>query len=441
MNLTEFLTTNNQLFNLLMTIICPFIEAFVYLKLFTTILNIRYNKKQFLIYIISTGFIGFISNFLLKNPFIYIVNLLYFILSLLILFKHNIKNIFVSLVFIYASAFIISFLLQLTFNLLFNISYNNILDSSAYHFIFTILNYFILYLISLFLTHKRNIIKKFKIPLKLTTIINLLFGTIAIFIQSYIFSIYKDQFPNQLKIIALFSQILYFSISMYSLYRTNKLEQTSKDLETEKLYNKTLTLLHDNIRCFKHDFNNIVQAIGGYLALNDMDGLKEYYSHLLDDCKQTNNLNLLNPETINNPSIYSLLTNKYYLASQNGIHMTFNIFTDLSTINFNIYEFTRILGILLDNAIEASKETEEKLIEIEFKSDKKKQIFIIENSFINNNNISTNKIFEKGFSTKEANSGLGLWKVHNILAKNTNIDLYTTIKDNKFRQELDVYFK
>ena len=218
------------------------------------------------------------------------------------------------------------------------------------------------------------------------------------------------------------------------------MEQTSKDLETEKLYNKTLTLLHDNIRCFKHDFNNIVQSIGGYLALNDIEGLKEYYSQLLDDCKQTNNLNLLNPETINNPSIYSLLTNKYYLASQDGIHMTFNIFTDLSTINFNIYEFTRILGILLDNAIEAAKETEERLVEIEFRTDKKKQIFIIENSFINNNNVSTTKIFEKGYSTKENNSGLGLWKVHNILAKNTTIDLFTTIKNNKFRQELDVYF-
>lgn len=120
--------------------------------------------------------------------------------------------------------------------------------------------------------------------------------------------------------------------------------------------------------------------------------------------------------------------------------MTFNIFTDLSTINFNIYEFTRILGILLDNAIEAAKETEDKLLEIEFRTDKKKQIFIIENSFINNDNISTTKIFKKGYSTKENNSGLGLWKVHNILSQNTNIDLYTTIKANKFSQELDVYF-
>lgn len=439
MNLMEFLTENNQLCNKIINIIFAFVEAFIYLKIFTAILKIKYTKKQAFTYVISSGLIGILSLFL-PNPYSFILNILFLIFSLYFIFKQNTKNVCVASIFVYALAVITGFLTQVLFNIILKISYSDIFNFPLYRFISLVLNYSILYSISLFIKQRTNIFKHIRLPLKLTTIINLIFGIIAIFIQSYIFSIYKDQFPNQLKIIALISQVLYFSISMYSLYRTNKLEQTSKDLETEKLYNKTLTLLHDNIRCFKHDFNNIVQAIGGYLALNDMKGLKEYYSQLLDDCKQTNNLNLLNPETINNPSIYSLLTNKYYLAQQNGINMTFNIFTDLSTINFNIYEFTRILGILLDNAIEAAKETEDKLLEIEFRTDKKKQIFIIENSFINNDNISITKIFEKGYSTKENNSGLGLWKVHNILSQNTNIDLYTTIKANKFSQELDVYF-
>lgn len=210
-------------------------------------------------------------------------------------------------------------------------------------------------------------------------------------------------------------------------------------METEKIYNKTLTLLHDNIRCFKHDFNNIVQSIGGYIELKDISGLEKYYASLLDECKLTNNLNILNPETINTPSIYSLLTNKYYLASEKGITITFNIFTDLSKLNCNIYELTRILGILLDNSIEAAAETSEKNIEITIRSDNQKQLFIIENSCIDNN-ISITKIFEKGYSTKEKNSGIGLWKVHNILSKNTQFDLFTTIKNNKFKQELSVFY-
>lgn len=119
--------------------------------------------------------------------------------------------------------------------------------------------------------------------------------------------------------------------------------------------------------------------------------------------------------------------------------MTFDIFIDFSKINCNIYDFTRILGILLDNAIEAAEDTSEKFIRIEFKSTSKKQLFIIENS-CKSNNISTIKIFEKGYSTKEKNSGIGLWKVHQILSKNTNLDLFTSIQNNIFKQQLEVFY-
>ena len=39
----------------------------------------------------------------------------------------------------------------------------------------------------------------------------------------------------------------------------------------------------------EHDFNNIVQSIGGYISTNNMEGLKDYYSGLMEDCKKVNN--------------------------------------------------------------------------------------------------------------------------------------------------------
>ena len=71
-------------------------------------------------------------------------------------------------------------------------------------------------------------------------------------------------------------------------------------------------ILHDNVRGFKHDFNNIVQAIGGYLSADNLEGLRAYYKDLLEECQINNNLAVLNPELINNPAIYSLLADKYY---------------------------------------------------------------------------------------------------------------------------------
>ena len=439
MNLIQVLTTPNEAINNILTFLFTFFEGFLYLKLITATLSLKPSYRNSIIFVIIAASTALLTNSLLKNPYSYLINISILFASIYFLLCQNLKSCVIALLITYISVFISTFTVQILLSLLFNISYTNLITTPLFRFLACIIIYTGIYFIYIIIKHRHNIFNFIKLSLKTTILINLILGIAAIFIQSYVFSTVKDNFSTSAKLIMMLSLVFYFAISMYSLIRTNKLEQTSKDLETEKIYNKTLTLLHDNIRCFKHDFNNIVQAIGGYVALKDISGLEKYYNSLLEECKLTNNLNLLNPQTINNPSIYSLLTNKYYLASEKGLTMTFNIFTDLSKINCNMYEFTRILGILLDNAIEAAAETTEKLIEIDFRSDNKKQLFIIENSCVSNN-ISTIKIFEKGYSTKENNSGIGLWKVHNILSKNTNLDLFTTVKNNRFRQQLEVFY-
>ena len=84
----------------------------------------------------------------------------------------------------------------------------------------------------------------------------------AIAMESYLLTVYSTVIPIPITIIGIFVLLVYFVFSMYSLLRTNKLEITTQILEEEQLYNKTLTILYDNIRGFRHNFNNIVQAIG-----------------------------------------------------------------------------------------------------------------------------------------------------------------------------------
>ena len=107
-----------------------------------------------------------------------------------------------------------------------------------------------------------------------------------------------------------------------------------------------------------------------------------------------------------------------------------------------IYEFSRILGILLDNAIEEASKCSEKIVNIKFRNEQNKhrQVIIIENTY-NNKDVDTEEIFNKGFSGKQNHSGLGLWEVKQILKKNNNLTLYTA-KDNRlFKQQLEIYYK
>ena len=439
MTLIQLLTNENQILISILAFIFSILEAILFYLLSSVILNINSTKKERNIFIIAMSIAGGIS-ILLPNSIVRdSIALITFFVIIKKVFHQSIKNTFIAIIFSYLGILVSEYISESILINIFDITLYQILNIPVYYLLIIWTSFTIFYLsiciIKIIKNKDKKFLDVFHISLKTSVIINLILGIFTLTLETYLLSVYIDLVPFKLTLVIMVTLVLYFSISMYSIFRTNTLEKTRADLENEKMYNKTLSVLHDNIRGFKHDFNNIVQSIGGYVALKDMDGLEKYYQNLLNDCKITNNLNLLNPETINNPSIYSLLTNKYYTASEKNIKMTFSIFTDLSKINFNMYEFSRILGILLDNAIEAA----EKTIEIEFTSDSKKQLFIIRNS-CKDSNISMSKIFEKGYSTKNGNSGIGLWKVHKILSKNTNLDLFTSVKDNIFSQQLEVFY-
>ena len=136
-----------------------------------------------------------------------------------------------------------------------------------------------------------------------------------------------------------------------------------------------------------------------------------------------------------------MLTKKYQEADSKDIKVNMTFLLDLSNLHMKIYEFARILGILLDNAIEASSECKEKIINIDFRNDQKnsRQIITIENTY-KDKNVDTEKIFEKGISSKEKHTGLGLWEVRNLIKKNNNINLFTSKTDKYFSQQLEIYY-
>ncbi len=205
----------------------------------------------------------------------------------------------------------------------------------------------------------------------------------------------------------------------------------------QKLEIANLTGICESTRTFRHDFNNIMQAIGGYIKTNNMYDLKNYYNHLIPECFKINNLYRFHSKLMENPAIYSIISDKYNLAENCNVKMSLNILIDLNSLNIDTYTITRILGILLDNAIEASKECNSKIVNVSFEEMNGKQFVIVENTYLSKG-ISTKKIFEKNFTTKKGNSGLGLWQVSKLLVKNKNLKLYTTANPDFFTQKLEI---
>lgn len=437
-------TPNEDLINIL-SIPLTIIELTVGMLLFTTVLNIKATKKQRIIYILLMAFISILSNTHILYDISKFINVVMWPILVILIFKTPVlKGILSEVIPLIIMAIFEPVYIKIL-TVVFGIQYADISSIPIYRILLVSAMYLSLYCLYRLFKHINfniqlldNMDKKSKIIL----VINSIFGIISICAEVYLFKFYSENMSYIFTIISLISLIAYFFISMYSLTKTTELQITEQNLEEAQLYNKSLKILHDNVRAFKHDFSNIVQAIGGYIGTNDMEGLKTYYSQLLGDCQKVNNLYTLSPEVINNPAIYSLLTSKYHKADELGIKINLEVFLNLNELNMKIYEFTRALGILMDNAIEAASECDEKIINVEIRKDFKvnRQLLIIENTY-KEKDVDLDKIYEKGYSSKPNNTGLGLWEVRQIMKKNNNLNLYTTKNDKFFNQQLEIYTK
>ena len=439
---TALTTTNEELINIL-AIPCTFIEITVTMLLFTTLLRLDATKKQQISYVLFFGIFSIVNNFIIPNPYKVILNLLLSPIFVYYIFKTTVlKSILSEIIPIVIGTIIETIILRFLYILL-GITNETAYSVPIYRIAFLFINYFnwlLLYFIFKIKNINITILDSMNKYTKILLIINSVFMLISFALQSFLVFFYIDNLPIYITIISLIVLLGYYIISFYSLIKTTKLQLTEQDLEQSKQYNKTLTILHDNIRCFKHDYNNMITTLGGYILSEDLEGLKKYYNELLQDCSKVKSLSALSPEVINNPATYSLLTNKYHQATELGINMNIEAFIDFNKINMKIYEFTKVLGILLDNAIEAAKECQEKTINIIIRKDFKvnRQLVIVENTYMDKN-INTDKIFEKGFSTKSNNTGLGLWETRQILKRNNNLNLFTSKNKDFFKQQLEIY--
>ena len=447
-NLWNIVSTEDENLTKYVALSLTFVEAYVTMKFFTTVLNIEYTKRQRNIYILVMSILIILSNLFIPKQISLFIHLILNPILIKLIFKTSvIKSILASIIPMIVITLLETIYVPLCLNL-FGISIIDCANIIVYRMPYMLFTYLTIYILS-------KIVKFIKINLtafenldkahKRLLITNLVLTGVCFGFQFYLLIFYSAVLPTFTIFLSLVFLITYSVVSIYSVTKTVNLEITKTNLEQSQLQNKTLELLYNNIRSFKHDFSNILTALGGYIYAKDMNGLEKYYDKILDECHINNNLSTLNPEVINNAAVYNILATKYYKADELGIDIDLQVFINLNYLKMDVYDFSRILGILLDNAIEAASQCEKKNIKIEIRDIKprKCQILTIENTYLNKD-IDISRLSEKGYTSKttdKENHGIGLWQVAKMVKKHNNVLLDTSKDDEYFRQELAIYYK
>lgn len=247
--------------------------------------------------------------------------------------------------------------------------------------------------------------------------------------------------PSSIYAIAIILIISYYLITIIGINKTVEVEDEKNKVSELEGNNQRLKESFDDMRSFRHDIKNIMQGLGGYIATKDIEGLSNMYNEFVTDYKRLENTKDFGELLKLNPAIYNIINNKYLEAKKDNINISVEIYVDLNSLKIKTYELCRVLGILIDNAIEATKECDNKQISIKFIKDNynNRSLVIIENP-CKNTLLDLSKLKEKGYTTKKDKlfHGLGLWRVNQIVKKNENLRLSTT-RDKIFKQQLEIY--
>lgn len=174
-----------------------------------------------------------------------------------------------------------------------------------------------------------------------------------------------------------------------------------------------LETLNATLRAQRHDFTNHIQVIYTLTELDDRASALEYMDRVYGDIQKVGRA-----LKTASPAVNALLAAKLADCEENGVQFTTDIRTDWKNCSVPGWEMCRMLGNLIDNAVEALDPAGEKRICVRMWEDVRLMHFSVENNGAPIPDEIQKSIFEEGYSTKGEGRGTGLFIVSRILEAN-----------------------
>ena len=408
--------------NIIVSIVFTIIDIYI-LKFYFESKEINIFNSHYLFF--PSGIFLFLSNW--HMPKNYILNFIFFIiaLSLIILILPTTKKIYSNLLlsFFKIITYIFTlFLLEIVYNSSFYLKQiNKFFFQQAF---FILLNkYFLFFILLIYLNKKTLITKKYYHIFKNISII-----MSALFCANII--IYNDKlfyFKNIGRIFILVVIIYNTMLLFFDRYQTKheiierEMEIINQNIHSEKEYIIKKNKSDDIVRDMRHDLKNNFTIINGYLNDGKIQDAQEYIEKIVGKINEASSI-------IHSgySSLDSIINDKISLMKEKDISYEEQI-APINIGNIEIEDLSLLIGIALDNAIEAAEKVEGlREIKLKIKNHKNLLMINIQNSVKEGKRI----IFGRTSKLDKKNHGFGVKKIY-YFAKLYNGDVNFINKDSK----------
>lgn len=182
-------------------------------------------------------------------------------------------------------------------------------------------------------------------------------------------------------------------------------------IQSEVQYRNDMQTYMSVIRSQRHDYNFHVQTLHGLLLQKDYKGCEAYLDELLQDSMEMNQL-----LPLADAAVSALILSFRSKALQSGISMEIMIENDLSQIATNVYETNKVIGNLLQNAIDETEKLTDKSYGIKLSILKRGEFCIIS---VGNKTRKERPMddYRFGHSSKEGHEGIGIASIQALAAR------------------------
>lgn len=251
----------------------------------------------------------------------------------------------------------------------------------------------------------------------------------------------KFRWTMLLMFISTFMVLMFYLTTKISTFETQQRIQAQAEQEQSLTdYIRHVESTYNEIRRFKHDYQNVLISLNESIATNDLDHIRQTYQEIMTNSSTdfTAGVHQL-PKLVNMGilPIKGIIAAKMDQAFRDSrIDIALEIPEPIDAISIETIDYVRILAILLDNALEAARLTADPMIRLAiFPTIGGGQQIIVENTCLDAV-CNTTKIFEEGFSTKGQNRGLGLSNLRSIIDQYAHVTIDTYCTTQHFRQTI-----
>lgn len=242
-------------------------------------------------------------------------------------------------------------------------------------------------------------------------------------------------------VVAFSLNVLIAILVMGNIFQSQKkMEMQNALIAQQTAYMEAMKGLHTEMRTFRHDFQNLMMGVGVHLSADDLVGVKCFMEDMSiyfdkrigEEFRYWESL-----MNIDNPLLKNLLAVKLTKMQNDGIAVALEIPTTVKKINMLEEDFIRCMGILLDNAAEATHGIKNGAAKLLFLQEKNQLTAIVENNFAEYPQIPL--LYNKGYTTKGEGHGIGLTSYRAILKRYDNISSRTYCENGMFIQEMRIF--